>query len=585
MPFERLNQPASLLAKFKANWKCDLLAGFLVFLIALPLCLGISLASGYPAIAGIYTAIIGGILCSFISNSELTIKGPAAGLIVIMVAAVTELGGGGTAQSFSELTKEQAFNGYRLALGVGVAAGMIQIVFGLLRLGRFGDFFPLSAVHGMLAAIGIIIIAKQFPLVIGVTDFKLGDKSARDGPIALLLRIPEFIGHTNPEIALIGLIGLFTLFGLPFVRNPLIRRVPGPMLVLLVALPLSFVFALTDPHKYAFNGHDYQIDARHVIALPASFLDGVTRPDFSGLTTTTGIRYVVMFCLIGSLESLLSAKAIDLIDPVKRKTNLDRDLLAIGVANTCSAFVGGLPMISEIVRSKANIDNGARTRCADVFHSLFLLVCVAAAASVLHHIPMAALGAMLVYTGFRLGSPMMFIRTWRIGREQFLIFSTTVAVTLATDLLIGIGSGIAVEVLLHLLNGVPLSALFKADAEVVSVDERVILLRVRKAAVFSNWLSLKRTIVQQPRSANVIVDLSETRFVDHSVMQKLHELGHDFKEEGCHLVIAGLEEHRPQSNHPFAARKKIEIRGPFSKAAPSQLTFDPGAGGTDRLAE
>jgi MFS superfamily sulfate permease-like transporter len=522
----------------------------------LPLCLGISLASGYPAIAGIYTAIIGGVLCSLISNSELTIKGPAAGLIVIAVGAVTELGSGGVASSFAELSKEQALNGYRMALGVGVAAGIIQILFGLLRLGRLGDFFPLSAVHGMLAAIGIIIIAKQFPLVMGITDLKLGDKSAGDGPIALLTRIPAFITHMNPEVAIIGAAALLVLFGLPFIRNPLVRRVPGPMIVLLIALPLSFAFVLTNPHTYVFNGQTYPVLSKHVIALPASFLDGITSPDFSGLRTAAGIKYVIMFALIGSLESLLSAKAIDLIDPWKRKTNLDRDLLAIGVANTCSAFVGGLPMISEIVRSKANIDNGARTRWADAFHSMFLLVCVAAAASMLHHIPMAALGAMLVYTGFRLGSPREFVKTWRIGREQFVIFTTTVVVTLATDLLVGIASGIAIKWLLHLMNGVPVTALFQSDIEATRLDEKTVLLRVRKAAVFSNWLSLKRKIAEQGAEVDIVLDLSETCYVDHSVMEKLHELSHDFDERDRRLKIAGLEGHRALSDHPLAARKK-----------------------------
>jgi len=563
MAAEQLNEPTTLLGKLKAYWRFDILSGFLVFLIALPLCLAISLASGYPAIAGVYTAIIGGLLTSLISNSELTIKGPAAGLIPIALGAVIDLGSNGTASSIADLTADQIANGYRLALGVGVVAGVIQILFGIFHFGRLGDFFPLSAVHGMLAAIGIIIIAKQFPLVMGITD-----KSASGGPIELISRFPDFVANLNPEIALIGVIGLIILFGMPFIRSGYVRKIPGPMLVLVVSLALSFAFTLTDPQSYVFNGKTYQIVQKHVITLPKSIADGFTLPDFSGVTTSLGIKYIVMFCLIGTLESMLSAKAIDLIDPKKRKTNLDRDLFAVGLANTGTAFVGGLPMISEIVRSRANLDNGARSRWSDAFHSIFLLLCVALFSDFLHHIPMAALGAMLCYTGFRLGSPREFVHVWKIGWEQFAIFCTTVVVTLATDLLIGIFSGIAAKFLLHAFNGVPLSALFlfRSNVDIVPQNAQTVVLRVHKAAVFSNWLGIKSKILAQEQYANVILDLSDAKFVDHSVMEKLHEMSSDFKVQSRELTVVGLESHKPLSKHPTAARSKIR-QSPFQTPA------------------
>ena len=428
--------PRGNFAGFQKNWKADLLSGFLVFLIALPLCLGISLACGYPAIAGIFTAIIGGMLATFFSNSELTIKGPAAGLIVIAIGCVTEFGFTGGRNPALD------FEAYRLALGVGVAAGIIQILFGAFRAGILGEFFPTSAVHGLLASIGVIIIAKQFPVTMGL--------SPEGKPLELIAKIPQFIMDMNPIIGLIGIISLLIMFSFPLIKNPRLKIIPAPMIVLIVTVPLGMYFNLSQEHTYAFNGQEYLLGEDFLVGVPENMFRALTFPDFSGLMTTTGVKYVVMFALIGSLESLLSAKAIDSIDPWKRKTDQDRDMLAVGAGNTLSAFVGGLPMISEIVRSRANIDNGARTRFANAFHGSFLLVFVALVPGLINQIPLAALGAMLVFTGFRLASPHEFVHMYHVGREQFIIFVSTVVGVLATDLLMGIAIGICVNVVLHL---------------------------------------------------------------------------------------------------------------------------------------
>jgi MFS superfamily sulfate permease-like transporter len=279
-------------------------------------------------------------------------------------------------------------------------------------------------------------------------------------------------------------------------------------------------------------------------------------PDFRGLVTATGLKYVLLYCLIGSLESLLSAKAIELIDPWRRKTNFDRDLLAIGVANTICATVGALPMISEIVRSKANIDNGARTRASNLYHGLFLLVFALLAAGLVHRIPIAALAAMLVYTGYRLASPGEFVRTYKVGSEQFIVFVTTIVATLATDLLIGIAVGIATKVAFHLWHGAPVIGLLKSQVEVVPEGDRLAVLVVERAAVFSNWLGIRAAILKQAEGRNeVVIDLSRTRLVDHSVMEKLHQLEREFVEAGKRLTVIGLEGHTPLSSHPLAARR------------------------------
>jgi MFS superfamily sulfate permease-like transporter len=487
--------PRGNLTGLKVYWKKDLLSGFLVFLVALPLSLGIAGASGFPPIAGVLTAIVGGLLTGLLSNSELTIKGPAAGLIVIAAGAIAEFS--------ATYGPERA---YQLALGVGVAAGILQILLGLLRTGILGEFFPTSAVHGMLAAIGVIIVAKQIHLVLGVMD-------VNGETLELIAEIPASLQKVNPEIALIGLVSLGILFGWSFLKNRYVRMVPAPMVVVLLAVPLGMAFDLSHEHTYSFLGHDYSLSERFLVDVPANMFNAITFPDFEALASAAGWKWVVMFALIGSLESLLSAKAIDMLDPHQRKTNLDRDMLAIGVGNTLSASIGGLPMISEIVRSKANIDNGAKTRFAELWHGMFLLLFVAQLPGLIHRIPLAALAAMLVYTGFRLASPREFVNVYKIGKEQLVIFASTMVAVLATDLLIGIGIGIGVKMFIHVLHGAPVRSLFRPYLDVEEQAKNTVVIHARHSAVFSNWIPFRRQIetLGLKQRHNIVVDLSNMR--------------------------------------------------------------------------
>jgi MFS superfamily sulfate permease-like transporter len=548
---------------WRGNLRFDAIAGFLVFLIAMPLCLAIARASGYPPIAGIWTAVLGGLICTFISNSELTIKGPAAGLIVIVAGAVLELGnefGAGLPDA------ERAYLGYRLALGIGVVAGIIQILFGLMRAGKLADFFPLTPVHGMLASIGLIIIAKQAYDVIGVTPEKGAD------PLHLLLNLPAAFRQMNPEIAAIGLSSLVILFGLPLLKFAWVKRVPAQLIVLVVAVALGVVFDLEHRHTYLFPNSffdsehpaTFEVGPRFLVDMPEVLKDPASAfalPDFRGVATRTGLTYIVLFTLIGSLESLLSAKAIELLDPWRRKTSFDRDLMGIGVANTVASAIGALPMISEIVRSVANINNGARTRQANLIHGLCLLAFALLLPNLIHRIPLAALAAMLVYTGYRLASPKEFVRTYKVGSEQFIVFAGTIVATLATDLLIGISVGIAMKVAFHLWHGAPVTAMLRAPVDVVPEGDRLVIVVVKKAAVFSNWLGLQSVLRKQAEGRDeVVVDLSQTSLVDHSVMEKLHDLQREFAEAGKRLSVMGLELHQPLSSHPLAARRILRAR-------------------------
>jgi MFS superfamily sulfate permease-like transporter len=252
--------------------------------------------------------------------------------------------------------------------------------------------------------------------------------------LELIAKIPSFIVNMNPAVALIGGDSLIVMFGFPLINNPRLKVVPAPMVVLLFTVPLGIYFELGREHAYSFGGAEYALGPAFLVNVPQNMFSALAFPDFSGVATSIGIKYIVLFSLIGSLESLLSAKAVDTIDPWRRKTNYDGDLLAIGVGNTVAAFVGGLPMISEIVRSRANIDNGARTRFANMYHGCFLLVSVALIPGLINQIPLAALGAMLVFTGFRLASPNEFIHMYKVGREQLIIFVATIVGVLATDL-------------------------------------------------------------------------------------------------------------------------------------------------------
>ena len=370
----------------------------------------------------------------------------------------------------------------------------------------------------------------------------------------------------NPEIALIGGVGVVIMFAWPWVQklHAALKAVPAAMVVLMATVPLGMHFDLLHKHTYSFHGHTYEVGETFLVNMPDrafGMFDYIATPDFSAFTgehVVHALTYVFLFFVIGSLESLLSAKAVDVIDPWKRKTNLDRDMVAVGSGNLACALVGGLPMISEIVRSKANIDNGARTRFADMWHGVFLLLCVALIPTLLHRIPIAALAAMLIYTGFRLTHLKEFLHVYKVGKEQLVIFVATLVGVLATDLLIGIIIGIGVKLLIHVINRVPLWSLFKSYFDVELKGDDTAIIRVKYSAVFSNWILFRRNVVRLGLldRRNVILDFSQCTLVDHSVMEKLHELERDFDDANLRLEVRGLEGHKQLSAHDFAARKR-----------------------------
>ncbi len=535
--------PADGLAGLKQNFTKDALSGFLVFLLALPLSLGIAKASDFPAIFGLVTAIIGGVVVSFFAGSRLTIKGPAAGLIAICGGAIAAFGGGDT--------------GWHLALGAIVVAGIIQILFGVFKLGKLADFFPGAAIHGMLAAIGIIIMSKQIHSLLGIDPKLLKGKE----PLELLAMIPSSIIHENAHIAEIGIACLLILIGMSFVKHKKLKKIPAPLIVLIVAIPLGIVLHVkTDGAISNFSlvkiGSIFEA-LTSGSQMKGDFVSrGVLNADFSALSSHLGdfVMYVVLFSLIGSLESLLTAKAIDGLDPFKRKSNFNKDLIAVGIGNTLSGLLGGLPMISEVARSSANVNNGGKTRWANFFHGLFLLLAVIIAVPLIEMIPNTALAAMLIFVGFKLAHPKEFAHMWHIGKEQFLVFTTTVIVTLATDLLVGVGTGIALEIIINLINGASLKNLFKSNISISNENENDYILTLNSGLMFSNVLGFKKAFAKLPKGKNVIIDVSKAEIVDHTSILTLNGLMEDYKEEGGTIDIKGFQNHKQLSHAPTSTR-------------------------------
>ncbi len=513
----------------------DVKSGFLIFLIALPLSLGIAAASSFPPIAGIMTAIVGAFVASFLGSSRLTIKGPAAGLIVIVFGAVQDLGQG------------NVLAGYQKCLGICVAAAVLQIIFSRIGAGKVGNLMPPSVVHGMLAAIGVIIMAKQFHVLLGVVPHG-------KTPLDLIAEIPETLALVNPEIAFIGILTLLSVVLIPFIPIRMTQKIPSALIALILVLPLALYWHLDSSHDYSFWNTNYHVGPNFLVNLPANLLSAVTFPDFSALASVTGLKYVMMFALVGSLESLLTVTAIDSLDPKKQKSDLNADLFAVGVGNLASALVGGLPMISEVVRSKANIDNGAQSKWSNVFHGVFLLLAVTLFVGVIHEIPLAALAAMLMITGFRLSSPKEFYKTYRVGFDQLILFSVTLLITISTDLLMGVFAGILLKFILHILRGVQLRNLFSMPI-VISEKGGSCVMTVKGQAIFSNYLYLVNQLEKNLRThKKVVLDFSETSLIDHTTLHHIKGLCDFHKEK---LETVGLHVHKRLSAHELATHKLV----------------------------
>lgn len=520
----------------------NIFSGFVVSLIALPLGLGLAMASDAPPIAGIISAVIGGIVVSILGGSHVTIVGPGNGLVGVILVAITTLG---------------LQNAY-IAI---VFSGVLLMGLGFLRMGALANFFPSSAIQGMLAAIGLIILGKQFHIM-------FAHKIKREDTIDYLLEIPFTINdalHYESKglvfAALAGVISLAIMLFYSKIRNKYLQLIPAPMWIVILSIAFSYYFeiGLHEPNPIA---KEYMISG---IPSFKDIIADIPTPNFSGIWSFSFLASVLALTLIASIESLLSIKAVDKLDPEKRRSNVNRDLKALGLATIGSGFLGGLNVVTVIARSSVNVNNGATNRSANFFHAFFLVLFIVLFSTQLTRIPLPALMAILVYTGYKLASPNVITKIFSIGKEQLVIFFVTLIITLKIGLISGIISGVIATLIIHIIinksAGLFLRNVLKPNVLMYQEtdDQHNFYVSVKHFCSFLNYYRLKEQLDAVPEDQDIIVDFSLCEFVDHTVMENMNNYQELFQKRGGHFDVIGLDLHDTDSKHPFALRRMLPV--------------------------
>lgn len=497
--------------------KNDLPASIVVFFVALPLCLGIALASGAPLFSGLIAGIIGGVVVGALSGSKIGVSGPAAGLAAIVLTAIGTLGG------------------YENFLVAVVLGGIIQLVFGLLRLGIIGYYFPSSVIKGMLTGIGIIIILKQIPHFFGYDAEPEGADSfleaSGENTFSAILNI---IDNITPGSLLIGVIGLAILLLWSNVlskKGKIFQLIQCPLVAVVVGI---IFYVLTQDNS------SLAIQTTHLVSVPvpddfSSFLGQFSFPNFSAISNSEIWIVAFTIALVASLETLLCVEATDKLDPHKNVTPTNRELLAQGTGNIISGMIGGLPITQVIVRSSANIQSGGRTKMSAIIHGFFLLISVILIPKLLNMIPLSVLAAILLIVGYKLAKPSLFKTMYNLGWKQFLPFIVTVAGIVFTDLLKGIGLGLAVGIVVILIKSYQNSHFLHKEGE--DVDDGKIKMTLAEEVTFFNKGAILKELDRLPEDSYLELDVRKTRYLDNDIIEILEDFSIKAKERNINIKL------------------------------------------------
>ena len=532
------------------HFKTDALSGMVVFLVALPLCLGIAVASGAPPFAGIITGIIGGLVVGFLSSSNVSVSGPAAGLLAIVLVAITDLG----------------FETFLVAV---IIAGMIQMTLGILKAGSISSYFPTSVIEGMLAAIGIIIIMKEIPHAIGYDKAHEGDffNFGSGAEAGYFSEITSAINYAHLGAIIVALVSFAILIA--FNKVPALKKIkiiPGALIAVIAGVIINEMF------KSA--GSPLVISQEHLVTIPSAssvteFFGQFTTPNFSGFSNPDVWVVGATIAIVASIESLLCLEAGDKMDPMKRLSSANTELRAQGVGNMLAGLIGGLPMTSVIVRTSANVNAGAKTKLSTIMHGTYLLLAVIAIPTLLNKIPMACLAAILIMIGIKLASPKVFRHMWHTGKHQFIPFLATVIAVVLTDLLKGVAIGLVVSVIFILRGNMKLAYFFRKEKH---HEGETILINLAQEVSFLNKAAIKQTLAHLPANSKVIIDAANTVYIDYDVLELIRDfLNYGSKDKNIKVALRNFKK---EYNMEDSVRVHSEKEAPvFVYAEPEEAVL------------
>jgi MFS superfamily sulfate permease-like transporter len=497
---------------YRVMWiRHDLAAGLSVFLIALPLCLGIALASGAPLYSGLMSGIIGGVVVSLLSGSHLSVSGPAAGLSTIVSAAIITLGD---------------FPTFLLAV---IIAGVFQLLLSALKLGLIVNYFPSSVIKGMLAAIGIILVLKQIPILMGYEQAHFWENH-----LTGLLQnnsMPGLLTSANAGTVLISGISIILLLVLQRFSFRILKSIPSPLIIVIAGVAMAYLYQAFMP--------GLQLKASQLVTIPDNLISHIQFPAFSKLFKSARVWETgLTIGLLASLETLLSIEAIDKLDRHNRITPVNRELFAQGIGNILCGLLGAIPITAVIVRGAANIDAGARTRFSAFTHGIFLLLAVSLIPFLLNSIPFASLAAILLLTGYNLAKPRLFRDMWNLGLKQFLPFISTILLILFTDLLIGVGIGLLISVYFIIQNN------FKAEYKITESTQQGIphhYIKLNTNVTFLNKVNLRKALDRIEEYSILTIDGSECNFIDYDILEAISEFGNKARDRHIELHLKGIQ--------------------------------------------